>query len=201
MRFFLFPALLLSLCLSLLPVRAETGDVAATEPGDSAPIAPQAAHPLDELYLALKAERSEPPARRIASRINKELAKKGGATADLLIEWATKAIKEKNYTVANDLLDQVIVLYPDYAEGWNNRALMHLAAGNYAMAISDLSQALTIEPRHFGALSGLAGILRMTGKEEVALDVYRRLLEIYPQHRAAQRAVMQITEGLTDEAM
>lgn len=177
--------------LLLSPVKAEVVI-------DSTATKVEAATSLDQLYLDLKAEYNEAAARRIAGRIDKELTKRGGATADLLIEWAEKAAKEENYPVANDLLDQAIGLYPDYVEVWNRRAMLHLGMNNYSMALSDLSHALTIEPRHFNSLNGLAGILRITGRETMALDVYRRLLEIYPMHRGAQRAFMRLTEEKSD---
>jgi len=194
MRFFALSALLLPVLL-LAPARAET------IPDTSSPVETESPSKLDELYLSLKTEHSEVAANRIVSTINKELGKSGGATADLLIEWGQKAAKDKNYAVANDLMDQAIGLYPDYVEAWNSRAMLHLMMNNYSMAISDLSHALTIEPRHFGSLNGLAGILRLTGKQTMALDVYRRLLEVYPMHRGAQRAFIQLTEENTDEAL
>lgn len=168
---------------------------------DSAPIETETPSKIDQLYLALKTEHNESAARRIVNSINQELTRAGGATADLLIEWAEKAASEKNYPVANDLLDQAVGLYPDYVEVWNRRALLHLTMNNYNMALADLSHALTIDPRHLSSLQGLAGILRITDRDTMALDVYRRLLEIYPMHRGAQRAFIQITEENTDQSL
>ena len=190
MRFFLFIGLV-SLTFVLSPAKAEVQI-------DSLPSHSEGEAQLDRLYQDLKSQSNEVIARRIAERITKQLAQAGGATADLLIEWAEKAAKDEKYPVANDLLDQAIGLYPNYVETWNNRAMLHLMMDNYSMALADLSQALTIEPRHFGALNILAGILRISGRESMALDVYRQVLEIYPMHRAAQRAFIQLTEDSTD---
>lgn len=190
MRFFIFIGLV-SLAFVLSPAKAEMQI-------DSSPSHSEVAIQLDRLYQDLKSESNEVAAGRIAERITKQLAQTGGATADLLIEWAQKAAKDKKYPVANDLLDQAIGLYPNYVETWNNRAMLHLMMDNYTMALADLSHALTIEPRHFGALNSLAGILRMSGRESMALDVYRQVLDIYPTNRTAQRAFMQLTEDSTD---
>lgn len=153
---------------------------------------------LDQLFAELKREANGRAARRIAERIEEQWAEAGGATADLLIEWARKAASDEKYHVALDLLDQVVVLYPDYVEGWNSRALVHLMMDDYSRAMADLARVLAIEPRHFGALSGLAGILRATGRTEEAIEVYRRTLEIYPMQRKAQRALQHLTEEKTD---
>lgn len=193
MRFFLFSALL-SLGFLLSPAMAEVVD-------ESAAVEKAEPSKVDKLYLDLKTQHSEAAAARIVREIEQELTRSGGATADLLIEWSQKAAKDKNYPVANDLLDQAIGLYPDYVEVWNSRAMLHLMMNNYNMALADLSKALTIEPRHFDSLNGLAGILRITGRETMALDVYRRLLEIHPMHRGAQRAFIQLTEESTDPSL
>ena len=39
---------------------------------------------------------------------------------------------------------------------------------------------LALEPRHFGALSGLGVILEEVGDEKHALDAFRRAQEVYP---------------------
>lgn len=153
---------------------------------------------LDQLFTDLKRESNERAARRIANQIRDQWARSGGATADLLIEWAREAASEEKYHVALDLLDQATTLYPDYVEAWNSRALVYLMMNDASRAMSDLGRVLAIEPRHFGALSGLAGILRATGRTEQALEVYQRMLEIYPMQRNAQRAIQQLTEEHND---
>ncbi|WP_028033688.1 tetratricopeptide repeat protein [Chelativorans sp. J32] len=156
---------------------------------------------LDELFAELKQERNEAAARRIAGRIREEWQRSGGATADVLIQWAHKAAGEKKFHVALDLLDQAVTLYPNYVESWNNRALVYLMMNDFDRAMSDLSQVLAIEPRHFGAMSGLAGVLRVTGNDEGALEIYRRMLEVYPMQRSAQRALLDLTDKKTDERL
>lgn len=156
---------------------------------------------LDQLFANLKRESNHVAARRIADRIREEWQRSGGATADLLIEWAQKAASEEKYNVALDLLDQVVTRYPGYVEGWNSRALVYLTMNDFSRAMADLSRTLSIEPRHFGAMSGLAGILRATGRDDMALNVYRRMLEVYPMQRNAQRAVLTITEKQTGQRL
>lgn len=179
------------LILSLLAAPAAAG-------ADTAQQASTGESRLDQLFAELKRETNGRAAHRIAERIREQWAHAGGATADLLIEWASKAASDEKYHVALDLLDQVVVLYPDYVEGWNSRALVHLMMDDYRRAMADLARVLAIEPRHFGALSGLAGILRATGRTEEAIEVYRRTLQIYPMQRNAQRALQHLTEEKTD---
>lgn len=171
-------------CLFQAPASAQVHGTASGAEGDR----------LDELFSALKEEHNTVAARRIADRIRQEWKRSGGSTADMLIDWAREAAVEEKYHVALDFLDQVVTLYPEYVEGWNSRALVHLMMNDFNRAMADLSRTLALEPRHFGAMNGLAGILRATGREELALGVYRRMLEVYPMQRSVQRAVMTMAE-------
>ena len=69
---------------------------------------------------------------------------------------------------------------PDFAEGYHGRATAYFHAGLYGPAIADLSQALTLNPRHFRALSGLATILAETDRKQAAVAAYRAALAIHP---------------------
>ena len=52
--------------------------------------------------------------------------------------------------------------------------------------MADIAQTLKREPRHLGALMGMATILEARGKIEDALKVYERVLAIAPHWRNAQ---------------
>jgi len=196
MRRFLFSGCLLSALLALPVAFADAQEAAAPSSEQTAETSR-----LDQLFVELKQEGNEAAARRIAQQIREEWQRSGGATADLLIEWAQKAAASEKYNVALDLLDQAVTLYPEYVEGWNSRALVYLMMNDYRRAMSDLSHVLSIEPRHFGAMSGVAGIMRVTGRPERAIEIYRRMLEIYPMQRSAQRALLSITDEQTDERL
>lgn len=159
--------------------------------------APQAR--IDHLFDELKKARNEQSAARVSSRIRQEWAHSGSASIDLLMQWSQKAIDAKKNDVAMDFLDQVVTLAPDYAEGWNRRASVHFAMEDYAKAMADISLTLRLEPRHFGALSGMATILRETGRKEAAMRAYERLLEIYPMMRSAQTELGRLVDELTGQ--
>jgi Flp pilus assembly protein TadD len=69
---------------------------------------------------------------------------------------------------------------PGYVEGWNKRATVHFLMDDYGKSISDIGKVLEIEPRHFGALSGLGIIFRSLGENEEAKAAFRAALEIDP---------------------
>jgi len=174
------------------------------------PLSPAAANPsatrddaatLDKLFAELKRQRNDKAAERIAGRIWTEWFKSGSATVDLLMKWAGDAIDKKKYDAALDFLDQVTVLAPNYAEGWNRRATVHYLTKNYAKSMADIEKTLELEPRHFGALSGMAAILKDSGRKQLALDAYQRVLAIYPMMRNAQNEVATLSEELAGEGI
>ncbi|WP_204338171.1 hypothetical protein, partial [Proteus mirabilis] len=57
----------------------------------------------------------------------------------------------------------------------------------------------SLEPRHFGALAGLAAILKDTGNKEGALHAFEQVLAVYPMMREAQKQAGQLAEELTGQ--
>ncbi|MDK1375269.1 MULTISPECIES: hypothetical protein [unclassified Sinorhizobium] len=151
---------------------------------------------LDSLFADLKKERDEAKARQVADRIRLEWQDSGSATVNLLMQWADKAIADDKKPVALDILDQVIALAPNYVEGWNRRATLHYQMGNYRKSMSDINRVLAIEPRHFGALAGMATMLSAAGKDELAMRAWQQFLDIYPSDRKAQEQLGELAEKL-----
>jgi tetratricopeptide (TPR) repeat protein len=170
-------------------------------PAASAPAPTTRAARLDQLFSDLKRERNEKAAERIAGRIWGEWSQSGSASVDLMMQWSQKAIEDQKYDVALDFLDQVVTLQPDYAEGWNRRATVHFLMKNFGKSMSDINQTLRLEPRHFGALSGLAQIMAATGHKQSALEAWQKVLAIYPMMRNAQDQVATLSEELAGEGI
>jgi tetratricopeptide (TPR) repeat protein len=135
---------------------------------------------LDQLFEKLAASNGSQPAERIEQEILRRFNRSGSATSDLLLTWAAEAIEDKDYPLALDVLDQIIVLKPDFAEAWNKRATVYYLTDNYSAALADIRQTLALEPRHFGALSGFGLILEEMDRKEEAIRVFKRTLEINP---------------------
>jgi tetratricopeptide (TPR) repeat protein len=104
----------------------------------------------------------------------------GSDTIDLLMGWSMQAMEEKDYPLALDYLDRITIMKPDYAEGWNKRATVYFLLEDYSRSIADIQKALSLEPRHFGALSGLGIIFADLGDNHRAIDAYERALALDP---------------------
>jgi tetratricopeptide (TPR) repeat protein len=196
-NFFAFlPAV--ALTIALAPVGA--AQTAAPPPTEPVAVA-KPENRLETLYGELKRQRNEKAAERIASRIFEEWNHSGSASIDLMMLWSQKAIEAEKFDVALDFLDQVVTLSPDFAEGWNRRATVHFMMRSFGKSMADIDRTLQLEPRHFGALAGMAQIMKERGSKELALEAYQRVLDIYPMMRSAQNEVATLSEELAGEGI
>ncbi|MBX9759234.1 MAG: hypothetical protein K2Y29_10710 [Beijerinckiaceae bacterium] len=150
---------------------------------------------LDELFERLAASKDEEEADGIAGAIERVFQRSGSDTADLLMSRALSALHRKENKTAVDVLDKLVAIEPEWAEAWSQRATARFMEGDRAGAVEDLGQALSREPRHFGALAGLGSILYNMGFEKRALEVFRRSLAVRPH----QDEVKQMIDKLAPE--
>jgi tetratricopeptide (TPR) repeat protein len=149
---------------------------------------------LDTLFSALKIAPDEASAKAIEERIWALWLISGSDTCNLLMARAKVATDAKDYDLALKLLDAIVTIKPDYVEGWNRRATIYYLKDDYAHAIADISKVLTLEPRHFGALSGLGQMLQEIGDDKDALEAYRKALVIDPHLEHVPELVKTLTD-------
>ena len=80
---------------------------------------------------------------------------------------------------------RIVGLAPEFAEGWNKRATAYYLAGELDASIRDVERTLALEPRHFGALSGLGLIYLARDDELGALRAFEATLKVHPRAPAA----------------
>ena len=97
---------------------------------------------------------------------------------------------------AIELFTKVVMQSPEFAEGWNKRATVYFLKGELSKSISDIEKTLNLEPRHFGALDGLAEIYLMQDDLVGAAVIYRRILEIIPSSKKSQDRLKLINDLL-----
>jgi tetratricopeptide (TPR) repeat protein len=138
-------------------------------------------HNLEFLFGALKAAPDEETAKAVEQRIWALWIISRSDTANLLMARVQKAIEEKDLDLAVTLLDAIVKIKPDYIEAWNRRATIYYMKKDYGHSLADIREVLKLEPRHFGALTGLGLILQDIGDDKQALEVFRRALAVYPK--------------------
>ncbi len=149
---------------------------------------------LDFLFGALQAAPDDETAKAIEQRIWVLWMHSKSDTTNLLMSRVQKAVEDKDVDLALKLLDAIVKIKPDYVEAWNRRATIYYMRHDYGHSLDDIQHVLKLEPRHFGALTGLGLILQDIGSDKQALEVYRRALKVYPRLERVPGIVKQLEE-------
>jgi Tfp pilus assembly protein PilF len=154
---------------------------------------------LDPLFDALR-DADPAGAQEIENRIWEEWSRSGSAAMDLLLERGREALEAGEIDVAIEHFSALVDHAPDFAEAYNARATAYFQSGAYGLALEDIRQTLARNPRHFGAMSGLAFILEEIGEEEGALEAWRAVEALHPQREGVRQAIERLerqVEGVT----
>lgn len=135
---------------------------------------------LDDLFVRLRSTASDAEAHNIELTILHVWAVSGRPEVDALMLRGLEMAHTGDLDGALVTFDRVVRVVPGFAEAYNQRAQVHVMRDEYAEAILDIQQVLALEPRHFGALSGLGRILMMYGEDQAALRCFDAALAINP---------------------
>jgi len=147
---------------------------------------------LDSLFARLRKVESPVEAQMVERAIWELWMKSDSPTAELLLTQAVKALGAGEEQASLSILDRLVAIHPDFAEAWNKRATVYFMIGRYNESLSDINHVLDLEPRHFGALSGLGMIKQQQGDNKAALDAFRDALAVNPQLEGAKQAVEEL---------
>jgi tetratricopeptide (TPR) repeat protein len=131
---------------------------------------------------------------RIAERIRNEFGKSGSASIDLLLRRGQDAFfQDGEAGPASEHFTAAIDHAPDFAEAYLLRSLAYYELGLVGPALSDLEQALALNPRHFEAMGRLASYLMEMERYDEAQRVVNALQAVYPLHEFAAEIQEQLT--------
>ena len=147
----------------------------------------------EDLLAALAKSGSKAEADALSGRIWQIWLTAPDAAAQEVLDAAMTRRENYDFLGAIRHLDRLIETYPDYAEGWNQRATMHFLRGDFDASLSDVAETLAREPRHFGALSGKAVILFQQGRIPLAQIAIREALKYHPFLN--ERAILDANPG------
>ncbi len=202
-----FAAAALAFGALVLPADGVAQTAPGNRPGAGRPLdkppqtAEEKAKLLNDLYAHLATAEDEQAAKPIAETIERLWLYSGSDTISLLMERSAAALAAKNSELALKLLDNVVALAPDYAEGFNRRAYVLFSQNNLESAVGDLRRALALEPNHFKALDGLFQIWREHGNKRGALRVVKQLLEVNPNWPGAKQAVEELAREVEGQGI
>lgn len=146
---------------------------------------------IDALFARLQTSSPEETT-RIENEIIRLWSSSGSSQTDSLYMFARDNADRGNYRIALQLINRALGTKPDFAEAWNLRATIHYLRNNFPASIRDIETTLELNPRHFGAINGLALILEKSGRDELALAAYRRAAELSPNRRGLQGSIERV---------
>ena len=138
---------------------------------------------------------------QIQGQIAAQWSRSGSAAMDLLLRRGEDAMEAGDTDRAIQHYSALIDHAPDFAEGYNGRATALYLAGQIGPALADIRRTLALNPRHFGAMSGLAVILEELDRPEEALAVYRGILDLAPHAEGVSEAVDRLSVKLDGLAL
>lgn len=141
---------------------------------------PHSGEILNNLFGILKETHNETEAEAVEDMIWEIWMDGGSDETNTMMKRGCRFLQNENYDSAIRVFSRMIRRNGTYSEAWNKRATAYYLRGDFKRAIGDIEQTLRIEPRHFGALSGMASIYLVIGDHWGALKALNRLYDIRP---------------------
>ena len=167
-----------------------------------APVAADQTNPaLNELFRSLQTTTAT-KARDIESKIwALWIVHDSNPDATGMMRLGIQMMQANQLAEATDIFSRLIDIEPDFAEAWNKRATIRYILGDHDRSKADIVEVLEREPRHFGALSGLAMIHLQNGNMKGALYAYEAALQINPFMQNAQDMIDALKQKLQGQAL
>ena len=140
-------------------------------------------------------------AKQIEGRIFALWSQSGSPAMDLLMDRGRNAMSEGDFELAIEHFSALIDHAPDFAEGYNARATAYFQTGRYGLSLEDIRRTLELNPRHFGALSGLALILEEIDRPEGALAAWRQVAKLHPNADGLKESIARLERQVEGAAL
>lgn len=148
---------------------------------------------LDELGRVQSIEKANP----IVEKLWKEwTTAHNNENEKALMNEGIEAMSSGNLDRAENLFTKLIEANPSFTEAWNKRATLRFMLWDFEGSLRDVEKVLALEPRHFGALSGLGMIHLRLGAPENALKAYEDLLNVFPSNVDAIQKIITLKDYL-----
>ena len=158
------------------------------------------AEDLDPLFEALRSAEGE-AAEQIAGRIWEEWSETGSPAMNLLLNRGREALEKGDADLAIEHFTALVDHAPDFPEGYNGRATAYFQKRQFGPSLEDIRRALELNPRHFGAMSGLALIMEEIGRPEDSLAAWREVQKLNPMQRGLSDALLRLERQVEGETL
>ena len=116
----------------------------------------------------------------------------GDDAVDAMLEDGKNLLKNEAYQQAVECFTTIIETDPNFAEGYNQRAIAYFMLEEWSQAIRDCKRTISLNPNHFGAFAGMGHVYVRLGKIDEALAAYKQALVINPNLISIAEAVLRL---------
>ena len=181
-----------------MSVHEQIGDIVAQLAASSTSRAPAVIDdPLDKLFERLRDSDDQSSQAEAEDLIWALWCAHEDEAARNLLNYAIGSLSCNEHQEAERLLDELVLGWPDWSEAWNKRATLYFLCGRFVESMQDISRALALEPRHFGAMAGFGQICLQIGDEHSALVAFECALNENPNLDAVRDAAEALWLRLT----
>ncbi len=166
---------------------------AQTAFADGCPVAPDHSAAMDSLYSEIQRAPNGFAAGAYSDQLWELWLEAPDEPSQMMLNEALRAMRVGDYLRATDRLNMLVSYCPFYAEGYNQRAFVNYLRGDYPAVLPDLDQAISLNPRHTGALTGKALTLIAMGREDEAQPLLKDAVALNPW--LSERALIKEPEG------
>ena len=143
---------------------------------------------------------TDPQVRALAAAATWQVWSRSGDPAiDALFARGREQMQASALTDALATFSLIVRRKPDFAEGWNKRATIYFLLGRNEESLKDCDEVFKRNRKHFGALAGAGQIHLQLGNADLALDFFRRALEVNPNMEGPKEMVPVLEELLRKE--
>ena len=157
---------------------------------------------LNKLFNQLKNTYNNLSAKEIESKIWKLwTTHPSEPTLTELLAEGSYYMSQNQLANAHEMFSKAIELDPNWAEAWNKRATVLYLMGKYELSQNDIDKVLSLEERHFGALSGQGLVQSALKNYQLAIDSYIEAHKIYPAMESPMIMIERLKKLIKNETV
>jgi tetratricopeptide (TPR) repeat protein len=116
----------------------------------------------------------------------------GSPCASRCLIRAAQSMDARDFSAAQCLIAKALEHSPDFAEAYNQRAILHYLNERYEQSLADCRKAVGLMPMHFGAWAGMGHCFAHFGDAKSAIECYEKALSINRFIEGISEAVTQL---------
>jgi len=120
----------------------------------------------------------------------------GSRWGNAQLAYALELIGEQRLGEAQQVLDRLVGLEPEFAEAHHQRGIVLFLLGRLGEARVAFGRALECNPLHFSAAANLGHVYAQCGQLRLALEAYRQALSLHPRLDGLADVVLRLEEVL-----